>query len=86
MILLMPCELELKSSGRVWGVIRAEVSENGEVVSIAIKPSSDPHWKPFCTITTVEQPELGMQLAYRLHGGATQRGEIDGAGNITRTA
>jgi len=86
MILLMPCELELKSGGRVWGVIRAEVTPEGEVFNVDIKPSGASTWAPFCQATVVDIPEVGLQLAFRMFGGATQKGTIDANGTITRSA
>jgi hypothetical protein len=82
----MPCELELKSGGRVWGLIRAEVSPEGEVLNIDIKPTGKPTWSPFCQATVIDVPNVGPQLAFRMFGAAAQKGEIDASGNVTRTA
>lgn len=83
MILLMPCELELKSGGRVWGTVRAEVSPTGEVLSVLIKTRGAPTWRPFCKMTVVDLPGVGEQLAFSLFGGAEQKGEMDEHGRIT---
>lgn len=82
MILLMPTEITLKRGQTVWGMLRVEVNEAGDLVSLDLRPTEAKVWSPFCKLALVDVPNLGTQLAWRLYGAGAQEGELDASGNI----
>jgi hypothetical protein len=84
----MPCELTLKYGGKAWGVVRAQVSEDGEVLNVDINLSSEAGakvWKPFLQATVVETGTLGPQLVWRTFDARQPKGVLNSDGSISRT-
>jgi hypothetical protein len=85
----MPCELTLKFGGKAWGVVRAELTQDGEVLNIDINLAQGDFrakaWKPFLQATVVETGTLVPQLVWRTFDARQPKGVLNSDGSISRT-